>query len=211
MYAGAGQHGADGYLSVGNIQVKLVAARVLQVSMTILLCADVALPRQLAEHPGQFLMALPLNTRTARGNFGLGKSTLGACALALLDGPLLGLVLLLLLLFRFRKTLPRWNRGRIPGNMSDESLVLRGGNHRLMQLLRQLGVGEFGESAREFRLVRQSLYAGPAAEPPQRFIHAQPTDQAACGRKIQNGFRQEGSGQSSPILGRAAGGGPPRA
>jgi len=57
-------------------------------------------------------MALPLNTRTALGNFGLGKSTLGACALALLDGPLLGLVLLLLLLlllFRFRKTLPRWN------------------------------------------------------------------------------------------------------
>src|ERR1700730_11780255 len=46
--------------------------------MTILLCADVALPRQVAEHPGQFLMALPLNTRSALGNFGLGKSTLGA-------------------------------------------------------------------------------------------------------------------------------------
>ena len=76
MDAGAGQHRADRYLSVGNIQVKLVAAPVLQVSMTILLCADVALPRQLAEHPGQFLMALPLNTRTALGNFGLGKSIL---------------------------------------------------------------------------------------------------------------------------------------
>src|ERR1700680_4812915 len=124
MDAGAGQPRADRYLSVGNSQVKLVAAPVLQVSMTILLCADVALPRQLAEHPGQFLMALPLNTRTALGNFGLGKSTLGACALALLCGPLIGLVLLLLLLLlcRFRKTLPRWNRRRITGNMSDESL-----------------------------------------------------------------------------------------
>src|ERR1700732_2829074 len=145
-------------------------------------------------------MALPLNTRTALGAFGLGNSTLGACALAQLGGPLLGLVLLLLLLLlpllrRFRKTLPRRNRGRITGNMSDESLVLRGGNHSLMQLLRQLGVGEFGESAREFRLVRQSLYAGPAAEPPQGFIHAQPRDKVACGWKIQNCFRQEGSGQ----------------
>src|ERR1700676_3690464 len=168
MDAGAGQHRADRYLSVGNIQVKLVAAPVLQVSITILLCADVALPWQLAQHPGQFLMALPLNTRTALGAFGLGNSTLGACALALLCGPLLRLLLLpplRLLLLRFRKTLPRRNRSRITGNMSDESLVLRGGNHRLMQLLWQLGGGEFGESAREFRLVRQSLYAGPAAEP----------------------------------------------
>src|ERR1700736_1037972 len=174
MDAGAGQHRADRHLSVGNIQVKLVAAPVLQVSMTILLCADVALPRQLAEHPGQFLMALPLNTRTARGSFGLGRSTLGACALALLCGPLLRLLLLLpllLLLLRFRKTLPRRNRSRITGNMPDQSLVLGGGNHRLMQLLRQLSKGEFGESAREFRLVRQSLKAGPAADPPQSFIH----------------------------------------
>src|SRR5216684_8860773 len=106
MDAGAGQHRADRYLSVGNIQVKLVAAPVLQVSMTILLCADVALPRQVAEHPGQFLMALPLNTRTALGSFRPGKSTLGACALALLGGPLL-LLFLLLLLSGFRKMLPR--------------------------------------------------------------------------------------------------------
>src|SRR5258708_20349098 len=173
MYTGAGQHRADRYLSVGHIQVQLVAAPVLQVSMTILLCADVALPWQLAEHPGQFLMALPLNTRTALGAFGLGNRTLGVCALAPLGGPLLGLVLLLLLLLlpllrRFRKTLPRWNRRRITGNMSDESLVLGGGNHRLMQLLRPLGGGEFGESASEFRLVRQSLYAGPPPQPPQR-------------------------------------------
>src|SRR6266576_2988319 len=136
MDAGAGQHRADRYLSVGNIQVKLVAAPVLQVSMTILLCADVALPRQIAQHPGQFLMALPLNTRTALGSLGLAKRTLGACTFALLCGPLLRLLLLLLLLRRFRKTLPRRNRRRIPGNMSDEPLVLRGGNHRLMQLLR---------------------------------------------------------------------------
>src|SRR5260370_8103598 len=96
MYAGAGQHRADRYLSVGNIQVKLVAAPVLQVSMTILLCADVALPRQIVEHPRQFLMALPLNTRTALGSFALGKGTLGACALALLCAPLLRLLLPLL-------------------------------------------------------------------------------------------------------------------
>src|SRR5580658_5170415 len=74
MHAGAGQHGADRKLSVGDVQMKLVAAPVLLLALAVLFGADIALPRQFFQHAVQFLMALALDAGTALTGFDSGET-----------------------------------------------------------------------------------------------------------------------------------------
>src|SRR5947209_5566549 len=128
MHAGAGQHGADRQLAVGHVQMKLVAAPVLILSLAVLFGANVALPRQIAQHLLQFLTSLPLDSRTALRSLGFAKGAWGTFGLRLPAGPLL-------LFSRLRETLARRDCGRIARNMPDQALALGSGDDRLMQLL----------------------------------------------------------------------------
>jgi hypothetical protein len=72
MQAGTGEQRADGELSIGDIEMKLVAAPVLFVPLAAFLGADIALKRQLAQHAIQLLMALPLQPSAPIGGARLG-------------------------------------------------------------------------------------------------------------------------------------------
>eukprot|EP00456_Euglypha_rotunda_P011502 TRINITY_DN13025_c0_g1_i6.p1 TRINITY_DN13025_c0_g1~~TRINITY_DN13025_c0_g1_i6.p1 ORF type:complete len:168 (-),score=29.24 TRINITY_DN13025_c0_g1_i6:225-728(-) len=164
MDTGAGEDRADWDLPVGGIQMQFVASPPVQVSLAIHLRPDVAAPRQLFEHFGQRLEALPLDPGATLGGFGAGEGALGlglfalpgfGSALGLGVGLVLGfpfclgfdfgfgaplLLGLLLLLFRFFvrllfiedglwDTLPGWDGRGVAGDVADEPLTLRGGDH----------------------------------------------------------------------------------
>jgi len=140
------------------------------------------------------------------GSFGSRKTRLRPS----LPSPLVPLRFHRLLPVRFRIALAHQDGGGIARYVPDQALFLRCGDYRLMQLLRQLSPGEFGEGAGKLRLMRQRSRRGPAAELPQGFIDAQARDQVARGRKIQNGFGHESGGQSGAVLRGPAGDGAPR-
>src|SRR5579863_1971735 len=157
-------------------------------------------------------MTLALDSSAAIRRFGSEKAAFGSFLPPSLTSLVFLLCLLrfllpfgLLLLLGFRISLARSNGGGVARDMTDQALLLRGGDYRLMQLLRQFCLSEFGEGARELRFVRQRLHCGPAAVLPQCLIDSQAAHQIARGRKIQNGFGHEGCRQRGAILSGSTG------
>jgi hypothetical protein len=138
VHARAGEHGADGELSIGDVEMEFVTAPVLLVPLAAGLDADVALPRKLFQHPFQLLMALPLDPLSVLSSFLFGKNVFFSLSRTWFAGLLFRLLRPLSLRplqDRFGKTFPYQDRRRVPGDVSDQALLLRCRDHRCMQLL----------------------------------------------------------------------------
>ena len=80
MDAGAGQYGTDRQLRVSDIEMQLIAAPVLLQPLAALLGANVALLRQIGQHSGEFLMALPHQAGAAFPRLGFLNEAFGCLA-----------------------------------------------------------------------------------------------------------------------------------
>src|SRR5450432_3756017 len=133
MNAGAGQYGADGELSVGHIEMELVATPDELGALTALLDAVVAELRQVFQHALQLLFALALDACAVVGKLTAFCWSFGTFA----DSAFLGCFLLCRrCLGAGGQRFPHWNRRGITGNVSDETFGLSSGDHRFVQLLR---------------------------------------------------------------------------
>lgn len=139
VHARAAENGADRDLAVGDIKVELVATPMLLMALTAFLDADVALPRQIAQHRFQGLAALPLDARSPFRGFAAGETAFGSLGF---------LGLLFLRGGAFRKAFARGNGRGIARDMTDKALLLGGFDDGGMQLLGQFA-GRNSAKARE--------------------------------------------------------------
>ena len=186
MQTRSGEQRANRDLPVGHVQVQLVTTPVAQMAFAALFHSDPTAARQGPQLLRQSLPPLAFQTRAAFRCFG----ALGA-ALALLSDWL-----------GFRIAFPRFNGGRVARDVSDEAPVLGFGDQRLVYALRQFGLGELGESAREGGFMRDLPYAVPSAQATQLPIAAQPLQNVARRLQAIHRFGQKSCGQGIPVFRR---------
>ncbi len=88
--------------------------------------------------------------------------------------------------------------------MSHQTVAVRLPEQRFMHALGQLGVGEFGEGAREDRLAWHLAPPLPAADAAQHHVGGQPVQQQARGRHVVDRLGDEGARHRRAVLAGAA-------
>ena len=191
---GAGDHGADGNLAVGDIQTQLVADPGGLEALAVGLAADVAGARQVGQHRAHaHALHLALDAgQYRRANLALARTP----SLARRwrdDGRLGGDGFLACL-----------NLGGVARDVADQLIAQLGLDQGRMRFADQALFGQLGKGTRKQPCAGQLAPPIKTAQSTQASIHVQALDQGDRGRQAQHRLGHERTGQRRPFACRAS-------